>query len=93
MHCDGLALCEQTQMPASRHLGATPDVKRRELVAKLRAEGLSLLQIAERIGVGKQAVSLLLRYSGIGPGPARQVVFCNRCRKSAGPGRGLSSCN
>jgi transcriptional regulator with XRE-family HTH domain len=75
-------------MPASRHLGALPDLKRREQVAKLRAEGLSLRQIGERIGVSKQAVASLLNYIGLGTGPRRMVNLCGRCGKAVGPSVG-----
>jgi DNA-binding XRE family transcriptional regulator len=84
---------EPNRMPVSRHLGATPDVKRRELVAKLRAEGFSLSQIGDRLGVSKQAVCSLLHYVGIGTGPARQMVLCSSCRKPVGPGIGRASLN
>jgi transcriptional regulator with XRE-family HTH domain len=75
-------------MPTSRHLGALPDLKRREQVAKLRAEGLSLRQIGERVGVSKQAVASLLKYAGLGTGPRRMVNLCGRCRNPVGPAVG-----
>jgi hypothetical protein len=75
-------------MPHTRHLGALPDLKRREQVAKLRAEGLSLRQIGERIGVTKQAVASLLNYVGLKTGPRRMVNLCGRCGKAVGPSVG-----
>jgi transcriptional regulator with XRE-family HTH domain len=75
-------------MPVSRHLGALPDLKRREQVAKLRAQGLSLRQIGERLGVSKQAVASLLNCSGLGTGPRRMVNYCGRCGKAVGPSVG-----
>jgi transcriptional regulator with XRE-family HTH domain len=75
-------------MPHSRHLGALPDLKRREQVAKLRAEGLSLRQVGERLGVTKQAVASLLNYSGLRTGPRRMVNLCGRCGRAVGPSVG-----
>jgi hypothetical protein len=42
-----------------------PDQARRALVAELRAQGLSLSQIGTRLGVGRPAVSSMLRRIGV----------------------------
>lgn len=40
--------------------GATPDHKRRRLIAKLRAKGLTLQAIAKRLGVSHQSIASML---------------------------------
>src|SRR5437868_11972184 len=44
--------------------GRRPDLRRREQMVKLRAAGLSLAQIGERLGISRQRVQKALSLSG-----------------------------
>jgi transcriptional regulator with XRE-family HTH domain len=54
--------------------GRKPDWERRRLVADLRSQGLTLGQIAERLGVTRQAVHQLLSAQGV-----RTTLACCLC--------------
>jgi transcriptional regulator with XRE-family HTH domain len=57
--------------------GRNPYWQRRQLVAALRARGLSLAEIGSRLGVTRQAVYAMLRKAGR---PAPRGVPCTVCR-------------
>jgi len=76
--------------------GRKPNLKRRQQVAALRAQGLSLLAIGQAIGVSRQCVQQILRRIEQPP-PVRSVTCCGcgRTIVSAGvlPGdRGKALC-
>src|SRR5438477_10221031 len=57
--------------------GRRPDLKRRQLMAELRAKGLSFPQIGKRFGISRQSVEQALR----GSGNARLVpIHCRKCK-------------
>jgi transcriptional regulator with XRE-family HTH domain len=56
--------------------GRPPNLKRRRLIAKLRAKGLTYRQIGERLGISRQCVQQTLRYCE----KARLVpIRCKKC--------------
>jgi transcriptional regulator with XRE-family HTH domain len=57
--------------------GRKPDHKRRERAARLRAKGLTYTEIAKCLGVTKQDVHQLLKYSGLWEPP--QGICCRDC--------------
>ncbi len=56
--------------------GRKPDKHRRQQIARLRAEGLSLAQIGRRLGVSRQCVQMTLRAMAR---PTARVVACADC--------------
>src|SRR5262245_37741555 len=56
--------------------GSRPDWQRRQLVADLRGQGLSLEEIGQRLGVSRQAVSALIRYADLS---APSGIPCTAC--------------
>jgi DNA-binding XRE family transcriptional regulator len=67
--------------------GRKPDTKRRGLIAKLRATGMSYRKIGHRLGVTRQCVHATLKRSG--PVGLASIMCCT-CGRKIGPRRGLS---
>jgi transposase len=63
--------------------GRPPNLERRRQLAAQLAEGLSQSEVAERLGVTKQAVSLFLR--GKRRRPADFRVRCRECGQDLNP--------
>jgi transcriptional regulator with XRE-family HTH domain len=63
--------------------GRPPNLERRRQLAALLAEGLSQSEVAERLGVTKQAVSIFLR--GKRRRPADFHVRCRECGQDLNP--------
>jgi transcriptional regulator with XRE-family HTH domain len=74
-----------TAVKAKRRRGPPPNKERHRLAARLRADGLSLEQVGERLGITKQAVASLFKTAGIKAGPRRRVTLCCRCNQLVGP--------
>jgi hypothetical protein len=68
-------------MPEKRPRGRPPDRAQRERVAELRRQGLTIAEIARRVGTTHQAVSQLLAAQRV---TATFNVLCSRCNAVIG---------
>jgi transcriptional regulator with XRE-family HTH domain len=63
--------------------GRKPNLERRQRVAQLRQQGLTLTEIGGQLGISKQAVKQLLDAQGC-QDTGLLTVYCDRCKASIG---------
>jgi transcriptional regulator with XRE-family HTH domain len=78
--------------------GRKPNLEKRQRVAELRQQGLTLTEIGAQLGISKQAVKQLLDAQGC-QDTGLLTIFCDRCKAAiarlsahARPSAGLTLC-